>query len=312
MQVHRDIEHLPKFKNAVITIGTFDGVHLGHQQIIRQLKAEALAIGGESVIITFHPHPRQVVKGSQDLIFLLNTMEEKIALLGKMGVDHLVIVPFTGGFAKISASAYISQFLVAKFSPSTLIIGYDHRFGNDRAGNYELLEEMGPALGYSVKEIPVHIINSLTVSSTNIRKSLKEGRLEEANENLGYPYMLTGRVVHGDKRGRTIGYPTANLDIRDKEKLVPANGVYAVKVFTDIRGDSYTGMMNIGIRPTVDGTRKMIEVNIFDFSEEIYDSILRVNLHHYIRQEKKFESLAALQAKLAEDKLLVKDLMFGQ
>jgi riboflavin kinase / FMN adenylyltransferase len=312
MQVHRDIEHLPKFHHGVVTIGTFDGVHLGHQQIIRQLKAESAACGGETVIITFHPHPRKVVPGNFDGFSLLNSLEEKIELLTAHGIDHLVIVPFTSEFSKMRAEDYVSKFLVAKFHPHILIIGYDHRFGNDRKGNYELLEAMGPLNGFTVREIPEHIINSLTVSSTNIRKSLKYGRLEDANENLGYPYMLTGTVMHGDKRGRTIGFPTANLDISDKEKLIPANGVYAVKVLLEKNETTRIGMMNIGFRPTVDGSKKMIEVNIFDFSEEIYGHRIRVILYQYIRQEKKFESLPALQTQLGKDREQVLTLMAGR
>jgi riboflavin kinase/FMN adenylyltransferase len=302
MQVHHNIDQLPLFRKAVVTIGTFDGVHLGHQRIIHQLISEAKSCGGESVIITFHPHPRKIVKGDQHVITLLNSLEEKKELLEVHGIDHLVIVPFTDAFSKMSAREYVSQFLVSRIHPYILIIGYDHRFGNDRKGNYELLEEMGPLNGFSVREIPEQVINSLTVSSTNIRKALLAGKLEEANENLGYPYMLSGIIVHGDKRGRTIGFPTANLDVADKEKLIPANGVYAVRVRIGQRGPIHDGMMNIGVRPTVEGTRRMIEVNIFDFSEEIYGEFLRVSLYYYIREEKKFASLDDLRHQINSDK----------
>jgi riboflavin kinase/FMN adenylyltransferase len=301
MLVHRNTDLLPLFRKAVLTIGTFDGVHLGHQQIIRQLKSEALANGGETVILTFHPHPRKVVKGKPDGISLLNTLDEKIKLLESHGIDHLVVVPFTPEFSTLTAEQYVSEFLVSKFRPSILIIGYDHRFGQGRSGNYELLEEMAPAHGFEVREIPEHILNTVTVSSTRIRLDLKESKLAEANQLLGYPYMLSGTVVEGDKRGRTIGFPTANLRLEDDEKLVPADGVYAVTVSIGGRENVYRGMMNIGFRPTVGGTRRSIEVHIINFSEEIYGSVLHLKLHHYVRREKKFSSLEELKAQLTAD-----------
>jgi riboflavin kinase / FMN adenylyltransferase len=301
MLVHRNTDHLPTFRNAVLTIGTFDGVHLGHQQIIRQLKSEAMAKSGETVILTFHPHPRKVVRGDQDGISLLNTLEEKITLLESHGINHLVVVPFTPEFSRLTAEQYVTEFLVSKFRPAVLIIGYDHRFGQGRSGNYELLEEMGPAHGFEVKEIPEHILNTVTVSSTRIRQDLKEGKLAEANQFLGYPYMLSGTVVEGDKRGRTIGFPTANLRLEDEGKLIPADGVYAVTVSIRGRENIYRGMMNIGFRPTVGGTRRSLEVHIINFSEDIYGSVLELKLHHYVRREKKFSSLEELKAQLTAD-----------
>jgi riboflavin kinase/FMN adenylyltransferase len=309
MQVHRNIDDLPLFHKAVITIGTFDGVHLGHQRIIHQMKTEASICGGETVILTFHPHPRKVVNGSKHKISLLNSLEEKIELLGTHGIDHLVVIPFTDQFSKMSAREYVSRFLVGRFHPYKLIIGYDHRFGNDRMGNYELLEEMGPGLGFSVCEIPEHIINSLTVSSTNIRKALLAGKLEEANKYLGYPYMLSGTVVHGDKIGRTMGFPTANLEVTDGEKLIPANGVYAVRVQAGPHGMIHKGMMNIGVRPTLDGNRRIIEVNIFDYSGNLYSEHLRISLYHYIRAEKKFSSMDELRNQIIKDKEDISSLM---
>lgn len=302
MQVHRDIDRLPSFRNAVVTIGTFDGVHLGHQQIIRQLKAEASEINGETVIITFHPHPRKVVREKGE-VSLLNTMDEKISLMASHGLDHLVIVPFTPDFASMDARAYVSEFLVARFHPAVLIIGYDHRFGNNRAGNYELLEELAPAYGFRVREIPEHVLHTVTVSSTRIRKDLSEGKLEEANENLGYPYLLSGKVVEGDKRGRTIGFPTANLEVEDPGKLIPAYGVYAVTLSISGRPNAYRGMMNIGVRPTVDGKRRTIEVNIFNFTDMIYGETISLKIHAYLRAEKKFGSLEELKAQLSADQV---------
>jgi len=309
MQVHRNIDDLPVFRNAVVTIGTFDGVHLGHQRIIRQLKEESIACGGESVIVTFHPHPRKVVKAGQQVVSLLNTLEEKIELLEAHGVDHLVVVPFTDKFSQLSAAEYVEQFLVAKIHPHILIIGYDHHFGNDRKGNYRLLEALGPVHGFQVKEIPEQVINSLTVSSTNIRKALLAGKLKEANENLGYPYMISGEVVRGDQRGRTIGFPTANIDLNNTEKCIPSNGVYAVRV--NVGGDKqlYNGMMNIGVRPTVDGSKRVLEVNLFEFTKEIYGEPIRVWLYYYVREEIKFGSLAELQQQISMDKEKISDLL---
>jgi len=302
MQVHRDISSLPEFRKAVVTIGTFDGVHLGHQQIIRQLKAEAAVIGGETVIITFHPHPRKVVKSEGELR-LLNTLEEKSLLLGSHGIDHLVIVPFTGAFAALSPEDYVREFLVARFRPAVLIIGYDHRFGKDRAGDYTLLERLAPTLGFRVIEIPEHVLHTVRISSTHIRNDLRKGDLREANNSLGYAYPLSGMVVEGDRRGRTLGFPTANLQPMDPEKLIPADGVYAVTLMISGRSHAYRGMLNIGYRPTVDGKKRTIEVHIFNFTDTIYGETVSMKLHFYLRTERTFGSLEELRAQLAADQL---------
>ncbi|NNV55314.1 bifunctional riboflavin kinase/FAD synthetase [Panacibacter sp. KCS-6] len=303
MQVHQLSDILPQFKNAVITIGTFDGVHTGHQQIIAQLKQEAAAINGETVIITFHPHPRKVIASKP--IFMLNTLAEKIELLEAKGIDHLVVVAFNDDFARQSAEAYVKDFLFARFHPHTVIIGYDHRFGRDRQGDYQLLETYGKELGFAVKDIPEHVLNNITVSSTKIRSALFENDIVTANECLGYDYFFEGMVVEGNKLGRTIGYPTANLLIENEEKLIPGNGVYAVTATLATADGFFThnAMMNIGVRPTVDGTKRMIEVNIFDFDADIYGKTVRVSLKKYLRGEVKFNGLPALQAQLALDKL---------
>ncbi len=321
MQVHRDINNLPSFKNSVITIGTFDGVHTGHLQIINQLKKEATEIHGESVIITFHPHPRLIVNAKShaqshhEEIKLLNTLDEKIRLLQSNGIDHLIIVPFTFQFSEQSAEEYIRDFLVTTFHPHTIIIGYDHHFGKDRGGNYKLLEAYQAKYNYQVKEIPEHILHHVKISSTKIRHSLSEGDIDTANEALGYAYFFEGKVVEGDKLGRQLGYPTANIIVTDKSKLIPCNGVYAVKVkIEDDEKDNdiipknifsdklYKGMMNIGFRPTVDGTKKVIEVNIFDFDKNVYDKPIRVFIKNYLRPEKKFNGLEELKSQLSEDK----------
>ncbi len=301
MKVYTDIESLPEFEKAVITIGTFDGVHLGHLQIIQQLTKEAGLVKGKPVLITFYPHPKQVVATIQKPLFILNTPEEKYELLHNAGISNIVVVPFTSEFAGQPAGNYIKDFLVEKFHPHTIIIGYDHRFGKDRSGDYHLLEDEAAKYGYIVKEIPEHILQNVTISSTKIREALLSGDIDTANEFLGYHYFFSGIVIEGNKLGRTIGYPTANLQISDAQKLVPAIGVYAVEV--NVEGSvTYTGMMNIGIRPTINGTTRVIEVNIFDFDEMIYGKTVKVSIKKRLRNEVKFNGLDSLKEQLAKDK----------
>jgi riboflavin kinase/FMN adenylyltransferase len=302
MQLHRNIETLPTFRNAVITIGTFDGVHMGHRQVIQKLKEEAAAINGETVIITFHPHPRKIVSSAILGIRLINTLEEKIGLLEQIGIDHLIIVPFTEAFANQPAEDYIKDFLVARCNPHTIIIGYDHRFGRDRQGDYVLLEQRASAYHYALKEIPKHILDNISISSTNIREDILHNRIETANKLLGYEFFFSGEVIHGDKLGRQLGYPTANLKINSEEKIIPGNGIYAV--YGELVGGArYKGMMSIGFRPTVDGKKRVIEVNLFDFNEQIYGQELRVYVKKYLRAEVKFESLEKLVKQIDQDKL---------
>ena len=300
MQIHRDISKLPEFKNAVITIGTFDGVHLGHRQIIDSLKEEATNANGESVIITFHPHPRKVVSSVITGVRLINTLAERIELLEKTGIDHLVIVPFTDFFANQTAEEYIRDFLVASFKPHTIIIGYDHRFGKERAGDYKMMEEKALIYNYRLKEIPEHILNAIKVSSSNIRNALLHGNIEEANNFLGYLFFFEGEVFHGDKIGREIGYPTANLKSTDEEKICLGDGIYAV--YADVEGKTCKGMMSIGFRPTVNGKVRVTEVNLFDFNKEIYGETIRVYVKKYLRSEVKFDGLEALKIQLHKDK----------
>lgn len=301
MKVYHSTEQMPAFRKAVVTIGTFDGVHIGHQQILSQLKQEAARIQGETVIITFHPHPRKVVAAGQTPVFLINTIEEKIELLEKNGIDNLVIVPFTEDFARQTPEEYCEHFLIEKFHPHTVIIGYDHRFGQARKGDYKLLELYSEKLGFELKEIPAHVINESTVSSTRIREAILNGDIELAKSLLGYDFFFEGKVVEGNKLGRTLGYPTANLQVGIEEKLVPGNGVYAVTVALP-DGTLKNGMMNIGVRPTVDGKKRMIEVNIFDFDKDIYGTTLRVYVKKYLRGEQKFDGLDALKQQLTIDK----------
>ena len=320
MQVHRDIENLPVFQNAVVTIGTFDGVHAGHRQIINRLKVEALKIKGESVIITFHPHPRKIISSAILGVRLINTLEEKIEVLSGLGVDHLVIVPFTDAFANQPAEDYVRNFLFEKFRPDTVIIGYDHRFGRERLGDYKLLEKMASQYGFKIKEIPKHILDEIAISSTNIREAILHTDIVMANKLLGYIYFFEGEVVHGNKLGRQLGYPTANLKVHDPEKLIPGDGIYAVYVNVNgglavkneettevnsipVEDVQYKGMMSIGFRPTVDGKKRVIEVNVFDFDKEIYGKTMRVYGKKFLRAEVKFNSLEDLVKQIDQDKV---------
>jgi riboflavin kinase/FMN adenylyltransferase len=300
MKVYRDINLLPAFTNAVITTGSFDGVHTGHVQIIEQLIKEAEKIGGTPVLITFYPHPKQVVQMKEKALYILNTPEEKYELLQVKGIENIVVVPFDKEFSQLSAQEYISNFLVQKFHPSIIVVGYDHRFGNNREGNFDLLKSKEAEHNFAVKEIPEHVLKNITISSTKIRAAMLEGDIETADSFLGYHYYFSGTVIQGNKIGRTIGYPTANLQIQNEYKLVPANGVYAVDV--QLGNRNLKGMMNIGIRPTVDGTKRVIEVNIFNFDEDIYGQTLKVTLKKNLRLEVKFAGLEELKAQLAKDK----------
>jgi riboflavin kinase/FMN adenylyltransferase len=302
IQVHKNLNDLPKFKNAVVTIGTFDGVHLGHQQIINQLNNEAASINGETVIITFHPHPRKIVSGGTSDVKILTTLEEKIELLNKHGVQHLVVVPFTDEFSEQSAEEYVKDFIVSKFQPHTIIIGYDHHYGKGRKGDYHLLEKMGEQYGYTVKEISEHILNEITISSTKIRGALLHNDITTANAFIGHKYFFSGVIIEGDKIGRTIGYPTANIKMNDEEKLVPGDGVYAVDVILNKDCSRHKGMMYIGTRPVVNGKYRVIEVNIFDFDKDIYGETLKVELHHFIREDLPFKGLEELKVQLRKDK----------
>ena len=322
MQIHYHTDQLPAFRRAVITIGTFDGVHTGHAQILEQLRQEAARIDGETVIVTFFPHPRKVVRGGSAAVQLLNTLEEKIRLLSWQRVDHLVVVPFTEVFSQMTAEQYVKEFLLEKFNPHTVIIGYDHRFGQGRLGDYHLLEQFSQSEGFELQEIPVHLLDAVSVSSTRIREAIAQADIGEANQLLGYPYFFSGKVMQGRQLGRTIGFPTANLQVGSPEKLIPGDGVYAVEVSVvdsgDImlvidrvkeavaedpwRGDRWKGMMNIGMRPTVDGRERTIEVHIFDLNLDLYGRELRVSVKEFLRGEEKFAGLEALKAQLAKDR----------
>jgi riboflavin kinase/FMN adenylyltransferase len=318
MQIYYHTDQLPAFRRAVITIGTFDGVHIGHAQILQQLRQEAARIDGETVIVTFYPHPRKIVRGGTAEVRLINTLEEKIQLLSWQQVGHLVVVPFTEAFSQMTAEQYVKDFLLARFQPHTVIIGYDHRFGKGRQGDYHLLEDFSRSEGFELQEIPVHLLDAVSVSSTRIREAIAGADIESANQLLGYPFFFSGQVMEGRRLGRTIGFPTANLQVGSPDKLIPGDGVYAVEVeivdagsvsltapgtgASPFGGNRWKGMMNIGIRPTVDGRERTIEVNIFDFNEDLYGWELRVFVNKFLRGEEKFNGLDALKAQLAKDK----------
>jgi riboflavin kinase/FMN adenylyltransferase len=300
MKVHRSIEQLPSFSHSVITIGTFDGVHLGHKKIIAELDTEARNAKGESVIISFHPHPRKIVNPTEPLQ-LINTLEEKIELLSRTGVDHLVIVPFTAAFSEQTADQYIQDFLMRNFHPHTIIIGYDHHFGKGRKGNFNLLAQEADKFGYRLLEIPKYILDEIGVSSTRIRESLLNSDLETANKLLGYPFFFEGTVIKGDQLGRKLGYPTANLCYDDPDKIHLGHGVYAV--YAEVDGIKYKGMLSIGVRPTLAHSDERVEVNLFDFDQDIYGKRLKVHVMHYLRPQEKYSSMEALTEQLAKDKL---------
>ena len=302
VKIYHSIEEFQKIKNAVVTTGTFDGVHIGHLKIINRLKEIAEDIKGETVLLTFFPHPRIVLFSDNDLK-LISTKNEKIALLEKAGIDHLIIHPFSREFSRLSSVEFVRDILVNKIGTSRLVIGYNHHFGRNREGSFEHLKEYGPMYGFQVEEICAQDIDEVSVSSTKIRRALDEGEIMTAREYLTHDFSLTGIVVKGDHLGHQIGFPTANMKVIDAHKLVPSNGVYAVRVL--IHDKEYKGMLNIGVRPTVDGTEKTIEVHIIGFDEDIYGEELTVLFDDWIRDEQKFDGLDALKAQLEKDKVAV-------
>lgn len=287
-------------KNPVVTTGTFDGVHLGHQKIISRLKDVAREVNGETVLLTFYPHPRMVLFPEDNDLKLINTQQEKIELLGHYGIDHLIIYPFTKEFSRLTSVEFVRNILVNRIKTKRLVIGYNHHFGRNREGSFEHLKEYGPLYGFEVEEIPAEDIDSIEISSTKIRAALLSGDVKKANKYLGHAFCMTGKVVDGKKIGREIGYPTANILIEDKYKLIPEDGVYAVKVRHDNR--MYGGMLNIGKNPTVGGKHKTIEVNIFDFNKDIYGENATIYFIDRLRDEVKFKGLEELKHQLAKDK----------
>jgi riboflavin kinase/FMN adenylyltransferase len=307
MRIYNNIDEFTAIKNAVVTIGTFDGVHIGHRKIIAGIKELADEIKGETVILTFFPHPRMILHPEDESIKLITTITEKAQLMEQLGVDHLIITPFSRDFSNQTAEGYIRDVLVNKIGTKKIVIGYDHRFGKDRQGGLEDLLKLGPVYGFDVEEIPEQDIDEVAISSTRIRTALLKGQIDLANTFLGYPFFITGTVIRGDQLGRQIGYPTANIVVEEKYKLIPSDGIFAVTVL--VAGQRYKGMAYIGSRPTVNGLTHNIEVNIFDFDKEIYNQSIKMEFHHYVRGDVKFASLDELKVQLAQDKIDVTALL---
>lgn len=308
MRIYHHIDHFNKLQNAIVTIGTFDGVHFGHRKIISRLQEVARQTGGETVILTFFPHPRMILHPEDVNIKLITTMNEKAELLEQLGIDHLIITPFTRDFSNLSPQQYIKNILVDRIGTKNIVTGYDHRFGKDREGGLESLQKYGATYNYGVEEIPEQDIHDVAVSSTKIRNSILSGDVSIAQDFLGYPFHLSGIVIKGDQIGRKIGFPTANLFIEETYKLIPADGIYAVTIELQDVGSSslkqeskLKGMAYIGNRPTINGMSRNIEVNIFDFSEDLYKKTIRINFHNFIRNDEKFKSLTELKAQLKKD-----------
>ncbi len=298
MNVYRDLTALPNFRNTVVTIGSYDGVHSGHQTILAQVNELAQSIGGESVLVTFHPHPRLVVNPNDTSLKLITTIDEKIDLLEKYGVNHLVVAPFTKEFSQQTPDEYIQHFLVDKIHPKKIVIGYDHRFGNRREGNIDYLRKFEQQFNYEVQEIEKQAVDDIVVSSTKIRNSILLGDIQKATALLNHPFTVGGQVVRGKQLGNTIGFPTANVAVENPHKIIPADGVYAARIFYENK--AYTSMLYIG--HSLDNEYKTLEVNIFDFNENIYDKYLTVEFVARVRGDIRFDGVEGLKLQLAEDK----------
>ncbi|WP_417784878.1 bifunctional riboflavin kinase/FAD synthetase [Tenacibaculum sp.] len=299
MEIIHSIFDFTPSKKTMVTIGTFDGVHIGHQEIIEKLVTETKASNKKSVLLTFFPHPRMVLQKDVS-IKLINTIDERAQHLEKLGLDYLIIHPFSREFSRLTALDFVRDILVNQLNISKLIIGYDHHFGKNREGNIEQLTEYSHLYDFTVEEIPAQDIDEVSVSSTKIRKALANGHLKTANNYLGYNFSLTGKVVNGKQLGGKIGFPTANIDIPEDYKLIPKTGVYIVKSIID--NTTIYGMMNIGNRPTVDGEHQTIEVHYFNFNQNLYGKELTIELLYYLRDEQKFDSVSGLISQLKKDK----------
>lgn len=322
MKIYHNLSEFKKLKNAVVTIGTFDGVHIGHQKIITQLTSNAKDANAETVILTFFPHPRMIIDPENQDLKMISTINEKIAMMEQLGVDHFIITPFTRDFSNQSAADYIKNILVEKIGTKHIIIGYDHRFGKNRSGDLQDLKLAGKDFGFTVEEIAEQDIRDVAVSSSKIREAILAGDVSLAADYLGYPFSISGQVIKGDKIGRTIGFPTANIFVEETYKLIPSDGIYAVTVEMEekakgeglkVEGEyprpytlkrkpsTFTGMAYIGQRPTINGMTRNIEVNIFDFSKEIYGQDIKMNFLKFLRHDEKFTSLENLKIQLQTD-----------
>lgn len=301
MNICYDIDCFKPVNNPVVTVGTFDGVHLGHQKIISKLNEVAKSQNGESIILTFSPHPRIVVSNNADEVKLLNTQKEKIEILENLQVNNIVLIPFTKEFSKQSPSDFLKSILIDKINPKFIIIGFDHRFGHDREGSYGFLENNKTKFGYQTIEVSPFEIDDISVSSTKIRKALEEGNIGLANSCLGYEYTLNGFVKQGIGLGKKIGFPTANIEGVEQEKQIPIDGVYVVKVL--VANQIHFGMLNIGNNPTIENKGRSIEVNIFDFNADIYEQPIKIMFLERLRSEKRFDSLELLISQIKDDEI---------
>lgn len=299
MKIFNSIKSFNSTKPTIVTIGTFDGIHLGHCKILEQITKNAHVLNCESLVLTFFPHPRMVLQEGTEMK-QLNTLNEKIALLDNLGIDNLVVHPFDKEFSRLTAEEFVKKVLIDVFKIKKIIIGHDHRFGRNRTATIDDLINFGETYGFEVEQISAKEINEVSISSTKIRNALLEGNIELATNYLGYDYSLTGIIIKGKQLGRTIGYPTANITIEEDYKLIPNNGVYIAK--SVLNGKTVFGMMNIGNRPTVDGTKQTIEINFFDFKQDLYGQKITISLLHRMRSEQKFESINALKNQLGKDK----------
>jgi riboflavin kinase/FMN adenylyltransferase len=302
VRIFKGIDELGAFKNSVVTIGTFDGAHKGHQKILSRLNDRAKETQGESILFTFYPHPRMIVFPENHNLKLLQTIDEKIESLASFGLDNLIIYPFTKEFSRLTAFEFVRDILVEKLKVKTLVIGYDHQFGRNREGDLEFLKETAKIFDFDVEEISAEEVQEVNVSSTKIRQSLNNGNIERANEFLGRPFLCTGRVVEGKRLGRELGFPTLNIEVNNEHKILPKDGVYAVNV--QIKDEHFEGMMNIGQNPTVQKNteqEKKLEVHIFDFDKEVYGDEVKVFFQKFIRDEKTFSNLEELKSQLIQD-----------
>ena len=306
MRIFEGLTDLSHIKNAVVTIGTFDGVHLGHQEILKTLIAEAEKCEGESVLLTFYPHPRMVLFPEQTDLQLLQTQAEKLEKLASIGLQNVVIYPFSKEFADLSAERFVEEILIKGLQAKMVIIGYDHQFGHNREGNLAFLKQYAEKGFFDLREIPAEQIDEANISSSKIRKAILGGEISTANSFLGSPFELSGTIVKGLQNGRNIGFPTANIRIDDQQKIIPATGVYAVEM--DVAGTSCRGMMNVGWRPTIEEEKleRKIEVHLFDFQKEIYDEVCQIQVLHYVRAEHKFPNLEALKVQIQRDEETVR------
>jgi len=321
VKIYKSLDEFEPLSNAVVTIGTFDGVHIGHQKILSKLRECAAEGNGETILLTFFPHPRLIINPDDDNLRLINDIEEKTHRLALSGIDHLIITPFTRDFSNQSPQEYISNVLVGRLGTKQIVIGYDHHFGKDRQGSIKDLKELAEIYDYAVEQIPEQDIEDVAVSSTKIRESLIKGDIETANKYLGYPFELTGTVVRGDQIGREIGFPTANLNVHEAHKLIPAYGIYAVEVeiyanMSTVHTGEYIapqpdriakGMAYIGTRPTVDGMNRKIEINLLDFKDDIYSATLRVKFLRFIRHDQWFDSLETMRNQIKDDEKSIRE-----